>query len=386
MRRLLLPLLVMLGALPGTAAETPAAWLRSHAIPLASVEPSADDSDIAPLLPLFANAHIIALGDATHGTHEFYAVKQRLIRFLVKHDSVRTIAFEAPFAEFEAIRDYVRTGAGDPSALLRSDDYFFWNTDEVLDTIRWVRAWNAAGNPPVDVVGIDPFHTRTTIARLLSMLDGDWRADAARDYACLSRLTIAASQRAREACHASVMGVRPRLESRHASAEVLYAARLTEEGEESLNRDSAMAENIERLAERSGAGNFVVWGHNEHFGRSTRSAGQMLAERYGAGYMAVGTIALEGSFNAEDPDEGFVSQMPMSNPTPDDFAALFATASMPRMIVPLHDPLPPWLGEAHPVRIAGSSSRTTVTVDENLARRFDAVIYIESTTPARLRQ
>jgi erythromycin esterase len=381
MRRLLLPLLVILGALPGTAADAPATWLRTHAIPLTSVEPSADDSDLAPLLPLFANARIIALGDATHGTHEFYAVKQRLIRFLVKHDSVRTIAFEAPFAEFEAIRDYVRTGAGDPAALLRSDDYFFWNTDEVLDTIRWVRAWNAAGNPPVDVVGIDPFHTRTTIARVLSMID----ADAARGYACVSQLTVASSQRARDACHASVMGVRPLLESRHVSADVLYAARLVEEGEESLNRDSAMAENLERLAERSGAGNFVVWGHNEHFGRAARSAGQMLAERYGAGYVAVGTIALEGSFNAEDPDEGLVSPMPMSEATSDDFAALFATASMPRMIVPLRDPLPPWLGETHPVRIAGSSSRTTVLVDENLAKRFDAVIYIESTTPAHLR-
>src|SRR5258705_4534057 len=80
-------------------ADPPALWLRSHAMPLASVEPSADDSDLAPLLPLLANAHVIALGDATHGTHEFYAVKQRLIRFLVKHANVRTVALEAPFGE-----------------------------------------------------------------------------------------------------------------------------------------------------------------------------------------------------------------------------------------------------------------------------------------------
>src|SRR5205823_8252537 len=166
-------ILVLFIALSLSAAtiESPAMWLRTHALPLASVEPSADDSDLTPFLPFLANAHIIALGDATHGTHEFFSVKQRLIRLLVKHANVRTIAFEAPYGEFEAIRDYVRTGAGDPAAQLRNDDYFFWNTDEVLDTIRWVRAWNAAGNPPVDIVGVDAYHTKTTIARLLVQPD-----------------------------------------------------------------------------------------------------------------------------------------------------------------------------------------------------------------------
>jgi len=346
---------------------TPEIWLRTHAIPLASVEPSSDDSDLEPLLPLVANAHVIGLGDATHGTHEFYAVKQRLIRFLIKKANVRTIAFEAPFGEFEGIREYVRTGAGDPAALLRNDDYFFWNTDEVLDTIRWARAWNAAGNPPVDIVGVDPFHTKTSIERLAPIVGDD-------AYGCLDRLTIASSQRARDACHAAVMSVRPRL----TGAEAVYAARIVEEGEESLDRDSAMAENIERLADRTGSANFIFWSHNEHAGRSGRSAGQLLADHYGSGYVAIGTIALRGSFNAVDGPHA------MDDATPDDFASLLATAAIPRMIVPLRE-LPPSLGGTHPMRIAGSDSQTTAIIDADLSKRFDAMVYVEVATPARLR-
>jgi erythromycin esterase len=369
-----------------SAFASPSSWLRSHALPLSSVEPSADDSDLAPLLPFVANAHVIALGDVAHGTHELYAVKQRLIRFLIKHANVRTVVLEAPFGELEVIREYVRTGAGDPAALLRNDDYFFWNTDEVLDTIRWIRAWNAAGNPPVDVAGIDAYHTETSIARVLSMLDAATRDEVERAYACVAHLTIASSQRTRDACHAAVMSVRPLLESRHASADVLYAARVVEQGEGALNRDSAMAENLERLADRAGSGNFVLWGHNEHVGKSQRSAGQMLFEHYAAGYVAIGSVALRGSFVAADIEDGLVASRVMSPASEDDVASLFATASMPLMIVPFRGALPAWLTQPRPMRIAGSTSLTTVTVDEELPKRFDAVIYVETTTPARLRK
>jgi len=380
--------------------ETQAQWLKTHAIALASVEPSADESDLAPLLPLVTNARVIALGDATHGTHEFFSVKQRLIPFLVKHANVRTIIFEAPYAEIEAINDYVRTGAGDPSALLHIDNYFFWNADEVLDAIGWIRAWNAAGNPPVDVAGADAFHTQTTIARVLSQLGGDVRAEAEKDYACVSNISISTAQWYRDACRASVMSVRPLLEANHAAPEIVHAARIVEQGEEALDRDSAMAENIEWLADRPGAGNFVLWGHNEHFGKTpttlndpngATSAGTFLAEHYGERYVSIGTIALKGRFNASElwGSDWIVGQYSMLDATPDDFAAQFATASMPRMIVPLRGALPSWLALPHPIRVAGSNvashTQTTVAVTEEIAKKFDAVIYVETTTATHLR-
>ena len=198
------------------------------------------------------------------------------------------------------------------------------------------------------------------------------------------------------------MSVRPILESRRASDEVIHAARIAEQGEEGLDRDSAMAENIEWLAERAGTGNIVVWGHNEHFGRlpytlnnpnGTKSSGSMLAERYGAAYVPIATIALKGMFNAMEftglDGSSVIGQYPMAEATSDDYATYFASAAMPRMIVPLRGALPSWLALAHPIRIAGSNISTrsspTVTLNEELSRRFDGVIYIELSTPTKLR-
>src|SRR5512140_3119544 len=94
---------------PGSG-DAPAVWLKQHASALRSAEPAVDESDLQPLLPLVANARVIALADVTHGTHELFALKQRLIPFLVEHANVRTIALEAPYGDFQRVRDYVRTG------------------------------------------------------------------------------------------------------------------------------------------------------------------------------------------------------------------------------------------------------------------------------------
>lgn len=117
---------------------SPAEWLQQHAIKLATTDASADDSDLLPLLPLVANARIVALGDATHGTHEFFTMKERLVPFLIARAGFRVVAFEGPY-EFEKLDEFVRTGNGDPAAALRISDYFFRNTQEILDLLYAIR-------------------------------------------------------------------------------------------------------------------------------------------------------------------------------------------------------------------------------------------------------
>lgn len=405
----------------GDAAQ---AWLRQHATTLSSVEPVANDDDLSVFAPLVSGARVIALGDATHGTHELFALKQRLIPWLIRHANVRTVALEAPYGNFEAIRDYVLTGKGDPAALLHSTDYFFWDSEEVLALIRFVRGWNAAGNPPVEFVGVDPFHADASAERVLSFLrrvDADAAAAAAEKYNCVSAyganpngyaLTAAAY---RTACHEAVMSVgpaiaakRPQYEAMTAPADVesaFHAARNVALGEELLaagiaDRDRGMAENIEYLAEQRGGGNVVVWGHNEHFGKEpytfytaegTKSAGAMLRERYGDAYVAIGSVVLNGTFNAIQYDGGVgtIRPLPIDTATLDDWATIFATAGSSPLLIPMRGSVPSWLAGAHTMRVAGSAvgsfTQTTKQLSENLASRFDAVIYVQTSTPTRLR-
>src|SRR5205814_1607388 len=80
----------------------------------------------------------------------------------------------------------------------------------------------------------------------------------------------------------------------------------------------------------------------EHFGRNQRSAGETLAMRYGAAYIAIGTMALRGSFNAVEfvGDNMVVSRFALDDASPDDYAASLTAASRPRRLRPLRGPPP----------------------------------------------
>lgn len=392
-----------------TIDDVPAQWLRQHATVLTTAEPNASsDADLQPLVDLTTNARIVALGDVTHGTHELFAFKQRIVPLLAAR-GFRTLAIEAPYAEFQAIRRYVRTGDGDPAALLVSSDYFFWDTAEVLDLVRWARA---AG---VDIVGIDSAHPAETMALVVDTIR---RVDPALADATAFRYDCLVSNQNhypaqppgdREACRAQVLAVRPSLEplrpkfSAEEFDDLLHAARIAEQGEESLftslaNRDQAMAENLAWLAER---GKVVVWGHNEHFGRTPYhletpamvvSTGQILAAQFADQYATIGSIILGGTFNAFEYEPAtrtrFIHAMPLTPASEDDYATYFHQHGAPLLFVPLRSPLPTWLAMTHRLRFAGSgglpADRATLDVVSNLAAKFDGVTYVEVSTPTRL--
>lgn len=409
MRRLIATLLVLAVASPVAAArvrairelvtQDPATWLRQNA---------SRADDVSAITGRIGDARVIALGDATHGTHELFAMKVRLIQHLVEHGGVRTIAIEAPYAEFAAIGDYVRTGQGDPSLLLQSADYFFWDTDEMLGLIEWVRARNAAGAPPVTITGVDTAHPHPVMERVLAALDAGTRADVAQRYACLAAHAESPwqydrlSREARAACRDSIASVRPLLAAAGAAEEVLHAARVVEQGEETLAigmpaRDPAMAENIERLSRTS---RVVVWGHNEHFSRvphtvytpeGTPSSGTYLARALGDDYYVIGSTVHHGLFWAMQyvGGRGVVTPQTTMSASADDIATYLRTAGQPDLFLPLRGLLPYWLASPRTIRIAGSSvaspQKTMTSYVQQLPARYDALFYVERSTPTLLR-
>src|SRR5262245_265918 len=93
-------------------------WLQQHAVPLTTVEAGNGFADLQPLKPVIGNARIVALGEATHGTREFFQLKHRLLEFLVTEMGFTTFAMEANWPESLAVNDYVQHGRGDPAKVL----------------------------------------------------------------------------------------------------------------------------------------------------------------------------------------------------------------------------------------------------------------------------
>jgi len=147
--------------------------LGERTVSLRSTDPTGNLADLEPLADRLARARIVGLGEATHGTREFFQAKHRLIRFLVERLDYRLVALEANVSETMAIDEYVVHGRGDPKDALDGIYFWTWDTEEVLALLEWLREFND-GRPVEDCVrfyGIDAQFTGGPAEVLTEFLD-----------------------------------------------------------------------------------------------------------------------------------------------------------------------------------------------------------------------
>ncbi len=141
---------------------------------LATTAPGAGLADLEPMRAIVGKARIVALGEGTHGTREFFHLKHRMLEYLVTRMGFGLFAIEGGMAEARRLDDYVLTGKGDPKELLRSLRFWAWNTEEVLDLVEWMRVTNRAGRHRVRFAGFDMQHPESAMAdvrRFISRVD-----------------------------------------------------------------------------------------------------------------------------------------------------------------------------------------------------------------------
>jgi erythromycin esterase len=126
-------------------------WLKHHAHPLVTIDPEDTLTDLLPLRDIVGDAKIVALGVSARDTHELSTLSHRILRFLVEGLGFRSLALEGDDATSVTLDEYVRTGTGDPAALL-AGARSFWRTTELLDAVRWIRRHNQ--RHPADPVHI----------------------------------------------------------------------------------------------------------------------------------------------------------------------------------------------------------------------------------------
>jgi erythromycin esterase-like protein len=133
----------------------PTDWIRSHATPLQTVEAGHGFYDMQPLASVVGDARIVALGEATHGTREFFQLKHRMVEFLATQKGFTVFSIEANMPEAYRLNDFVLNGTGDPKQLLKGMYFWTWNTEEVLDMILWMREFNRSGKGRIEFTGFD---------------------------------------------------------------------------------------------------------------------------------------------------------------------------------------------------------------------------------------
>lgn len=140
---------------PSAGGTLPVVWIRKHAIPLTTVEAGHGFQDMQALRKAVGGASIVALGEATHGTREFFQLKHRMIEFLASQKGFTIFSIEANMPEAYRLNDFVLNGKGDPKELLKGMYFWTWNTEEVLNLILWMREFNQSGKGRMEFTGFD---------------------------------------------------------------------------------------------------------------------------------------------------------------------------------------------------------------------------------------
>ena len=165
--------------------------IREAAEPFSSIE----NADLQPLLERIGDARLVLIGEASHGTSEFYRIRAEITKALVERKNFDFVAVEADWPDAYRIHDFVthkeRDEPHDWEAFSRFPTWM-WRNQEVLDFIHWLRDFNLQRRPPgrrVGFYGLDLYSLFTSVDCVLNYLDRvDPQAAAAARvrYGCLT--------------------------------------------------------------------------------------------------------------------------------------------------------------------------------------------------------
>ena len=414
---------------PPTSSEI-SRWVRRNAVPLVTVRAGNGFGDMEPLKAIVSDARVVAMGEATHGTKEFFQFKHRMFEFLVEKMGFTVFAIEANWPESLDINDYVVNGQGDPARVLAGLHFWTWNTEEVLDLIRWMRQYNLspAHARKVKFYGFDmQFVGRAAevVQAYLKATDPDYAARTASALDLLRRIQSLPDRHEMEIAWSGMDAtVTEALERRFKEREQDYVsrtgrqewhrawrhARILSQGVRLFSgvrvgenkprnlRDRFMAENIQWVgADEGPETRMMVWAHNGHVslgaGNFWKPMGQTLKESVGSRLVVFGFAFGHGSFQAIDrtldsQSKDKLRTFTVGPPPEGSLDATLAAVKIPLFVLDLRRAqgrVGRWMHSDHPTRNEGAVFVGPLSMLSPVvpAERYDALVFVNETSAAR---
>lgn len=384
-------------------------WLGANVAPLAALDPGAPWDDLVALGELVGDARVVAFGEQTHGTSEFFRMKHRALEYLVEEHGFTLFAIEANMPEAERLNRYVLTGEGDPAELLAGLYFWTWNTQEVLDMIEWMRDRNETADEPVQFTGFDMQYPPVAASNVVTFLEehdpellGTYRDSLEQvaatdpyeeaDAAVLTELqasleALADEMTSRAAKHAEVAGEEAAAWALQDLRVAIQALGVSSGGV--VWRDAAMAENVLWLLERNPGARMLIWAHNGHVARQDGWMGAHLDAALGDDYLPVAFSFGSGEYTAVDPQTGEVKTNLAGPAAEGSVDHLLAQVGQGAFLLDLRDvegsPAEAWFKERRPFRSIGAIALPdgATFAPTIVGNDFDAVIFIRDTTASQ---
>jgi len=394
------------------------------------------------LIKALGSARMVLLGEASHGTHEFYRERAFITERLISEAGFSAIAVEADWPDAYRVNRYVRGASDDAGAVDALGDFsrfpmWMWRNTDVVTFVEWLRAHN--DTQPLErragFYGIDLYSLRTSVSAVLeylSKVDPGAARIARTRYACFDHFGdepqsygLATASGWAPSCEHQVVTQLVDLQRRRAEYasrdgrlardDYFYAeqnARLVRNAEmyyrtmfrgrhESWNlRDRHMADTLDELLrfldQPWAPAKVVVWAHNSHLGdaRATEMAqqgelnvGQLVRERYGADVLCVGFTTYTGTVTAASDWDEPGERKTVRPGLPTSYERLFHEIGTQRFLLPICEDqalaqvlASPRLERAIGVVYRPETERGSHYFHARLARQFDYVLHFDETT------
>jgi erythromycin esterase-like protein len=396
------------------------------------------DTDYDGLLKLIGDAQCVLIGEASHGTHEFYATRAELTKRLIAEKGFHAVALEADWPDSFRVHRFV-TGRGDDkdakSALsdFRRFPAWMWRNTVVVEFIEWLRHWNvehASRDKRAGFYGIDLYSMHTSIEAVLDYLEKNDPEAARRAryrYGCFDHFGedpqhygLATVAGGAEACEDEVVDQLIELRRKYAelisrnghigeeeffsaeqnarlimNAERYYRAMFQGRSSSWNLRDEHMFETLSELFAHldGGRSKVVVWAHNSHLGdaratemnrRGELNVGQLVRQRFAGNSFALGFSTYFGAVTAAS-NWGEPAKRKRVRPAlAGSYEELFHATGIPRFWINLREDNEATsllrkerLERAIGVIYRPETERLSHYFEARLAEQFDAIIYFD---------
>jgi len=407
--------------------------IASHAEPLGDIAHPA----LEPTLARAAGSTLVLLGEASHGTAEFYSLRAAITRALIERGAIRFVALEADWPDAARLDAYVRdiehTGRATEMRAFARFPTWMWRNTEVLSFVEWLREWNTAREPAarVGIHGLDLYSLGESIEAVVAYLedvDPEAASIARQRYSCLTPFRTdpatygyAAMTADYRACGEGVVAMlgdmlarrleyeaagRFRFLNAAANARLVadaerYYRSMFESDEASWNlRDTHMFDMLVRILDVYGPGTAgAVWAHNSHLGDASATAmasrgelnvGQLVRERFGEAAYAIGFGTHDGTVTAASSWGGRPRTMTVRPSHGNSYERLFHDAGIEAGVLPLREGdapadvrealLEPRLERAIGVIYRPETELVSHYFQAVLPKQFDELVFVDRTS------
>lgn len=360
---------------------------------------------------IFKDVRIFGFGEATHGTKDFFDLKIKFFKYLVKNHSVKNFAIEASYGNCFAIDNYIKGEDADPKELLNNIGLWTWNNEELLSLIKWMKLYNSTKNKSeqLNFYGIDIMDCSNS-TKLMYEYITDNPFENKDDY--LNTLNNYTSRKNSDNLkkrdlnkHLKTMSELKEVLKNYSNENKKLYLSLQNSIIQYINfrldynqetRDKEMSENINQILITSEKDSKVfVWAHNYHIKKNKitytndLAMGHFLKEKYGNEYYSLGFDFATGTFNAYDIGSKKINEFSITEPMKNTSSELFNKSSFDLFFIDFNSikkisVLNDFFNSKVKYRGIGSNYSPKMIEKEKLIEAYDGIIFVKRTKASSL--